>query len=311
MASHSKSTDGVPLTTLLLVLFGTLGVVTGVLLLAPLAIRLLAMCAGRLPIASRLALRDLGRYQARSGAALAAISLALGIPVAIVAVATAAENQTGAGNLASTQMIVRAADFDGPFVPATGDIDTMQQGMDELAATLGDAIVVPLDVAMSPDATADPQFGGTPAVTVGERIDEGLRDVSLVYVASPALLQQLGLDAAEFEKNTGVVTSAVGDLRLLTGSPKANRGLDATEKIDDPGTLHTTYSSLPGALISAQGLTDHGWQAAPSGRWLVQSSKQFKASTRRAPGISLRPASLARAMALSAWPRRKLALMTR
>jgi putative ABC transport system permease protein len=69
MASHSKSTDGVPLTTLLLVLFGTLGVVTGVLLLAPLAIRLLAMCAGRLPIASRLALRDLGRYQARSGAA--------------------------------------------------------------------------------------------------------------------------------------------------------------------------------------------------------------------------------------------------
>jgi len=273
MASHSKSTDGVPLSTLLLVLFGTLGVVTGVLLLAPLAIRLLAMCAGRLPIASRLALRDLGRYQARSGAALAAISLALGIPVAIVAVATAAENQTGAGNLASTQMIVSSADFDGPFIPATGDIDALQRGMDSLTAVLGNATVVPLDVAMSPDATPDPQFGGIPAVTVGERVDQGLRDISLVYVASPALLQELGLNATEFEQNAGVVTSATGDLRILTGSPKAGRGPDTAEKVTDAGALHTTYSSLPGALISTRSLQDHGWQATSSGRWLVQSSK--------------------------------------
>jgi len=282
LASHSNTTDGVPLSTLLLVLFGTLAVVTGVLLLAPLAVRLLAKCAGRVPIAPRLALRDLGRYQARSGAALAAISLALGIPVAIVGIATAAENQTGAGNLAPTQMIVRAADFDGPFVPEAADVGTMQQGVDALTEALGNAKVISLDVAMAPDATADPQFGGIPAVTVGERVDQGLRDVSNVYVASPELLQALGLDSTEFEQNSNVVTSATGDLRLLSGSPKAERGLDANEKIDVPGTLHTKYSSLPAALISQQGLRDHGWSAVPSGRWLVQSTKPFTAAQLKA-----------------------------
>ena len=45
------------------------------------------------PIAPRLALRDLGRYQARSGAALAAITLALGITAAVVVIAAAEEKR--------------------------------------------------------------------------------------------------------------------------------------------------------------------------------------------------------------------------
>ena len=55
---------------------GTIATVVGVFI-SPLAIRLLASGAARLPVAMRLALRDLGCYQARSGAAPAAISLAL------------------------------------------------------------------------------------------------------------------------------------------------------------------------------------------------------------------------------------------
>src|SRR5262245_61060837 len=43
----------------------------------PLAIRSFSAVAGRVSIAPRLALRDLARYQARSGAALAAVTLAL------------------------------------------------------------------------------------------------------------------------------------------------------------------------------------------------------------------------------------------
>jgi hypothetical protein len=107
-------------------------------------------------------------------------------------------------------MIVRAADFDGPFVPTAADVETMQSGVDALTDGLGDAKVIALDVAMAPDATADPQFGGIPAVTVGERVDQGLRDVSNVYVASPDLLQELGLDSTEFEQNSNVVTAATG-----------------------------------------------------------------------------------------------------
>ena len=53
----------------LLIGTGAVFLVVGVLLLSPLTIALLKPAAGRLPIAIRLALRDLGRYQARSAAA--------------------------------------------------------------------------------------------------------------------------------------------------------------------------------------------------------------------------------------------------
>ena len=68
--------------------------------------------AGRAPIAARLALRDLARYQARSGAALAAITLALGIAAAVVITAAAAEKQeddraaAGLPNLSDRQIRV-------------------------------------------------------------------------------------------------------------------------------------------------------------------------------------------------------------
>ena len=69
-----------------LIIAGILATILGTLLLGPLAIRLFARPAGHTPIAVRLALRDLARYQARSGAALAAITLALGIAAAVVVV---------------------------------------------------------------------------------------------------------------------------------------------------------------------------------------------------------------------------------
>src|SRR5918995_979893 len=67
-----------------LIIAGLLAVILGTLLLGPLAIRIFARAAAHAPIAPRLALRDLARYQARSGAALAAITLALGIAAAVV-----------------------------------------------------------------------------------------------------------------------------------------------------------------------------------------------------------------------------------
>ncbi len=92
--------------TSLLVVAGILATILGTLLLCPLAIRLFARAAGHAPITVRLALRDLARYQARSGAALAAITLALGIAAAVVIVA-AAEEKKAAGdppNLSNRQI---------------------------------------------------------------------------------------------------------------------------------------------------------------------------------------------------------------
>src|SRR5262245_28638075 len=74
-----------------LIVAGLLATIIGTLLLGPLTIRTFSAVAGRLSIARRLALRDLARYQARSGAALAAVTLALGIAATVVVVASAEE----------------------------------------------------------------------------------------------------------------------------------------------------------------------------------------------------------------------------
>ena len=74
-----------------LIIAGLVATILGSLLLGPLAIRTFSAVAGRVSIAPRLALRDLARYQARSGAALAAVTLALGIAATVVVTASAEE----------------------------------------------------------------------------------------------------------------------------------------------------------------------------------------------------------------------------
>ena len=73
----------------LFLLGGLVATVTGVCLLAPLAISVLAAgAAPRLPVAIRIALRDLVRYRARSGAALAATTFAVFLAMGICVVAS-------------------------------------------------------------------------------------------------------------------------------------------------------------------------------------------------------------------------------
>jgi hypothetical protein len=73
-----------------LIVVGIVATIRGCLLLGPLAIRILVGgFAGRVSIAPRFALRDLVRYQARSGAALAAVTLALGIAATVTVIVSA------------------------------------------------------------------------------------------------------------------------------------------------------------------------------------------------------------------------------
>ena len=79
------------------------------ILLAPFCLAVLARLGNRTPISVRLALRDLSRYRARSGSALAAISIGILIAV-IISVAAAARFANvldyAGPNLASNQLIV-------------------------------------------------------------------------------------------------------------------------------------------------------------------------------------------------------------
>ena len=123
--------------------------ILGTLLLGPLAIRLFARAAGHTPIAVRLALRDLARYQARSGAALAAITLALGIAAAVVVVAAAEERKADAQppNLSDRQIRVYTGVMPDPEAVAPlppAQLERMAARVRQLAADLDGAAVIPL-----------------------------------------------------------------------------------------------------------------------------------------------------------------------
>ena len=141
--------------TPLLVVGGILATILGTLLLGPLAIRLFARAAGHAPITVRLALRDLARYQARSGAALAAITLALGIAAAVVIVA-AAEEKKAAGeppNLSNRQIRVYTGPMQDPDavpIQTPAELDRMAARVRRLAADLDGATVTPLRSALQP-----------------------------------------------------------------------------------------------------------------------------------------------------------------
>jgi putative ABC transport system permease protein len=270
LAIGSSARDHASTLQAVLISVGTLGLIAGVLMFSPLAIRAVARGAARAPVAARLALRDLGRYQARSGAALAAIGLALGIPVAVFASAAAAENDQGPGNLAATQLLIRTSDLDGPFIPEASAIGNLQTGVDELVAALDDATVLRLDAAVAPGAKAEPGITGIPAVSIVRPIDNGFEDLGIVYVASTGLLAEYGSAGHRLAPDADVVTSRTGDVRVLGDVPRSGDKRPETRLLTVPGHLPATYTSLPVALVSPERAAAHGWRVMPSGRWLVE-----------------------------------------
>ncbi|MGD9701677.1 MAG: FtsX-like permease family protein [Acidimicrobiia bacterium] len=268
---------------------GIVAVVLGVLLVCPLAIRVLARAGARLPVTWRLPLRDLARYQARSGAALAAVTLVLGIPVAIAAIAVGARPDAATGNLSDHQLIVRVADVDGPFVPDAADVGGAQTVVDRLVGALDDVAVTSPEVAIDPTTVPMPGFVGREAMTLSEPVEDGWTIVSLLYVATPELLAPYGveLDGAAAEVFT---TAESAELALL--GPIRQGESREPEDVSDAVRLDAGHSSLPGSFITPDGAAARGWVAVPSGRWLVESvepftTEQLRAAREIAAGVSL------------------------
>jgi putative ABC transport system permease protein len=254
-----------------LIITGTAATALGILFVGPLAIRALAASGARLPLGTRLALRDLARYQARSGAALAAISLAVGVAVAVVIIATAAEDTADEGNLSAGQLLIRIGG-PAPLVPerTPAELKSLQAQVDRLAATLGHPPVIALDMAVDPAAHPEPgsegNEGGRPAVELGQPLGEGTSSSFPLHVATPHLLEHLGLDHGAVDPDTDVLTIQPGEDFEFVNIPK--RGSRANvEKIDGPA-----YSSLPTSFITPAALRRGGWKPARAG-WLVETDR--------------------------------------
>ncbi len=260
-----------------LVAGGTVAIVVGVLICSPLAIRALAALASRLPVAPRLAVRDLIRYQARSGAALAAISLALGIGVATIVGVSAAEYSAQRGNLSDRQLLIRAADLDGPYVPESAEEGNLQAQVDRIAVALDDPTVIALNAALDPALEPEPGTTGRLAISLGRRAGDVWEELSLVYVATPPLLERYGADLETVGSDTEVLTTETGHLVLLgvAMEPGAQGRDPEAPRVQ---RLSPGYTSLPGSFITSDVLQDRGWEAVPSGQWLLETSDPLTAN---------------------------------
>ncbi|MDT3440577.1 ABC transporter permease [Pseudofrankia sp. BMG5.37] len=257
---------------------GTLATALAIPFAAPFAIRLLGWLGARAPIAVRLALRDLARHQARAGAALAAISLALGVPVAIVIVATDIQATPTTGNLSDRQLIVRIARPGDP--PSLIPIRTEQQLRDlstavgRMTTGLPGPTVLPLDMAYDPAAPAEAGVAsGEPvrhAQEFGIPRSENVSEAVVVYVATPELLRLLGADPARIPASTEVVTSRAGHLVLFKAADRTQTDPSIT-RIRGSG-----YTSLPDTLLTAGAVRRWGLTPVRAG-WLVESAQPFAA----------------------------------
>ncbi|HEV7862216.1 MAG TPA: ABC transporter permease, partial [Acidimicrobiia bacterium] len=267
-----------------LIMAGALATPIGVLFVAPLAVRGAARSAARLPIAARLALRDLGRYQARSGAALAAIILALGIPVSVIIGATASEAEVHRSNLADSQLLIRFQidpRGDPLLTPerSAAAIAAVDARVADLAATLDHGTVIPLNLAVDPKQAVRPDpFAGPVRLAmavVHQMPGQDRVSVLPLYVASPQLLQAVGADPGALGAPEIQTTATGGNFLLF-----ATRG-DMTP-LSNLGTIPVSdYSSLPDTFISPEAAVQRGWQPVRAG-WLVNSAAPLTAGQRAA-----------------------------
>jgi putative ABC transport system permease protein len=277
---------------------GILAITAGMLLLAPLGIRGLARLAGRTPIAVRLALRDLARYQARSGAALAAASLAVGIAATITVTAAAQQAHdhtlTG-GNLPGNQLIVwldnpnqqggpgtsvarvspGGSGAASPRVPNAAVVAKARSTADAIAQAIGSKTVVELDSAV--DLTSSIPAGAPPDADQASLVHpftvpgrgHGWSQVATPYVATPAVLALYGLPAADLAAGSDILSSRSDLAAVQLGSGFKGDFLPVTVQTS---ALLPNYTSAPNTLLTPKAMSARRYSAEPVG-WLVQAKQ--------------------------------------
>ncbi|MBV8958616.1 MAG: FtsX-like permease family protein [Actinobacteria bacterium] len=275
---------------------GTLALTVGLLFLTPTAIRALARVARRLPVAARLALRDLGRYQSRSSAALGAISLGLAIAVAVVLILSANIPDAHRGNLSDRQLFVHMGNGDGVPDTSPADAARLQAATQRIAGAVGASTVVPLQVAADRGLVDAPKPGGGggaviaragtnpapgpgalhPTVQLTWRLNAShggveFRGLSVLYVATPELLAFLGVDKSATD---GVDVLAPASRLQKTNSGESLALLDFMQR-DSPSPKVRTiraqaYTAAPTMLITPQTVAAHGWDTLTGG-WILEA----------------------------------------
>ena len=257
---------------------GFVALIAAVILLAPACLTLLARLGRRAPIAARLALRDLARYRARSGSALAAITL--GVLIAVLVSILSAQRFSNvldyAGpNVASDQLIVYTPNgqgggrASGPTGPVTAsELASMAKAAHGIAAALGSHDVVELE-----STSASLQHAASGRSWAGQ-----------VYVATPQLLRAFGISASQVSPSADILSMRPG----LSGLTKMQLVYGNYFRQQHPAVAQAAATArrpailpLPEELVPGQP-GDPGGQRA-SVRHVGAEHRDHRARHRRAP----------------------------
>jgi putative ABC transport system permease protein len=288
-ASKSNGNGG----GMLELVLGLVALIVAVILLSPLCLAMLARLGRHAPIAVRLALRDLARYRARSGSALAAISL--GVLIAVLICILSAQRfgnvlDYAGPNLASNQLIVytpgRSHGPDGPGNGPSGPVSNPQSIAKiarGIAAALGSHDIIELD-----STSASLQHAGAGRSWAGP-----------VYVATPQLLRAFGISSAAVEPAADILTmrpglSGVSHMQLSHG-PDHMRAVKGADGNGPPGggtpsgppcpkstclagpviqevSALPSGTSAPNTVITEHAIHEFGLHTSTSG-WLIQTPR--------------------------------------
>jgi putative ABC transport system permease protein len=274
---------------------GLVSLIVAIIFLAPLSLAPLARITRRAPVAVRLAVRDLARYRARSGSALAAITLGVLIAVIICVLAASRYGNVldyAGPNMASNQMVVYAPTSGpgpgsqcinpdgstscGPQTPPVS-MATASATAHQIATGLGAGTVVQLDQSsanLQHDAGGR-QFGGQ------------------VYVATPQLLRAFGINPSQINPKADFLSMRPGlsSLSLMQATfgndgssskfgpppsgpnpfPCPRSSCVANPVIQEVSAL-PSGTSAPNTVVTEHFIHQHHLQVSTAG-WLIQTSQ--------------------------------------
>jgi putative ABC transport system permease protein len=222
---------------------GFIALAVAIVLLAPAALSVVAAAGRRSPVAIRLALRDLARYRARSGPALAAISLSTLIAV-IICVASAARFgdvlDYAGPNLSSNQLIVYApGNTDGRSTvpdqnPTAAQNAAAPRVAKEIAAGLGTSTAIALEnTSVNLVHAANGRSWSGP-----------------IYVATPQLLNAFGIKQSQINPDADILTmrpglSTMSLMQLTYSSGKNGNPQGGGQILSGPGNGPNGQNSWP------------------------------------------------------------------
>jgi putative ABC transport system permease protein len=270
---------------------GLIVLVVAMILLAPFCLATMARLGRHAPISARLALRDLSRYRARSGSALAAISIGILIAViiSVVSAARGANVLDYAGpNLAPDQLIVYTPNGpygdqgNGPGTAVTASkLAPMAASARGIAAALGSHDIVQLD--------------STSAALL--HAASGRNWSGPIYVATPQLLRAFGIKASEVSPTADILTmrpglAGISKMQLIYGTnaggvPLVRGGGHVSFACPESNCLANPViqeisalpsgTSAPNTVITEHAVHQLGLRADTAG-WLIQTAHPLTAA---------------------------------